>query len=369
VTFYVFLYFVVVLFAITLAFVGVKTKKRVFVYLSLALAVVAIGTRVNIGADYENYCDILNSLTFYDFGIGTRFSIEYGFWLISGIGAFFGNICRGFFFISAAITLVFFYNLYRRTPNLLPIGIFIFFFSLPYGFVINTVRQGIAVFAFLNGVLFMSNQENLSFRSFLGYSLWVAIGCLFHSSTIILIVFYPFFCKKVWNLFNAKILCVVAISGLVINMTFNLVGISIDSALTQYSQMLRYFSDSRFAVEKGDFGLGTYLTLLSYLVPLAFYDRVTAVYSKSKVWFIMFAFGTALKYAFPGNMFVTRVAFFFMFAEVLVFPYFFRHQAKQKKYLLPIVLVLWFFVLYYFDFPEFVKTQVFEGAHFLGISI
>ena len=212
--FYIFQFFIVVFLSCILSYLGVRTKKGTpIVLLLFCIIAIAIGTRVNIGGDYRNYCQIIPFLNDSDFGFGNRFSIEYGFALICKIGKFLGNDVFWFFFLSALITVYLFFNLYREQKILLPVGIFIFFLSLPFGFVINGVRQGVAIFAFLNAITSASKQESISFKGFIVYLFWIILGASFHSATLVFIPVYFLTGEKILNLFNWWILVVIALSG------------------------------------------------------------------------------------------------------------------------------------------------------------
>ena len=132
-----------------------------FEYLgSFLLLLVFIGFRVNLGRDWLNYTDIYE--TSYEQVFIFSESFELGFLLIVNTLKSVDADFQYFIFITSFITLLLFYQSFRRCYYLLPLGIFVFFTGWAYPVAINTIRQGIAIFALMCAVSYIDDDEEFS---------------------------------------------------------------------------------------------------------------------------------------------------------------------------------------------------------------
>lgn len=367
-----FLFITALLWFIT--YVGVnngKQPKRICTVIALSILILAIGTRYRIGGDFDTYWQTFSNLRLSEFGEDNRFSYEYGYWIVVDILRETGFSPQSFFVVSSAITVILFGLLYKKRLFLLPSGIIVFMLCFPFDFVINGVRQGIAIFAFILGITMIERSEKIRL-GLLKFLVCIVIASLFHSTAIAYSIILPIIFGPISRLFNGKVLVAIAISGMILNMIGITDKILFETGMKEYALIFRYLDDDRFVLEKGKFGIGSFLTLLFYLIPLWYYDKITALYPKIKCFFIMMAFGLFVKYMLPGNMFANRVAYYLLFAEVLVIPYFFYYFKRKKKiysYFVPVLFTLWYIVLFFFDLKEFIMNQIHPGATFLGISV
>lgn len=155
------IYFLIFTFSLigsmSLAYEGVKKSTNELIYNKYVISsgflmFIFIGFRVNVGIDYLNYLNSYKYISIHDFGVGTQYQIEYGFWTIISILRYLGLDGHAQFPIFTLLTLIPFFNLYKNHPKLLPLGIFIFYLCLPYDFIINGIRQGVSIFAVLNAI-------------------------------------------------------------------------------------------------------------------------------------------------------------------------------------------------------------------------
>ena len=338
---------------------------------SLLICAIVIGTRYNIGGDFQNYENFFRSVNSSDFGLGERFSFEYGYYAMVSIPRDLQLGEQSFFIVSSLVTMFFFSLLFKKRKWLLPMGIFVFLLCTPFRFVINGVRQGVAIFAFLNGITYIYQNKPLRER-FLGFAFWVFIASLFHTTAIVYLLTFPLLENRIVKGVDRRILMIIAVGGFVLNIIGITDRIFYAEGLKAYNPLLRYLDDERFVMEQGAFGIGSYLTLFFYVFILSYYDKVSSSYPESKAFFILLALGLFIKYMLPGNMFANRIAYYFIFGEVLVIPYFItyliRHKDKHRTIVVPL-FILWYIVLFLFDYPEFVINQVKYGATFCGFSV
>ena len=372
---FLYLFFSVCFFLFLLSFIGIRGWQsdvgKLFLFFSVFLCAIVIGTRYNIGGDFSNYVELFNTVSASDFGFGNRFSYEYGYYALVMIlrNLEFGS--QSFFILSALLTLFLFSLLFKKREWLLPVGLLVFMLCTPFKFSINGIRQSIAIFAFLNGVCYIYKEKSLFYR-FFHFAIWVLVASMFHETAFIYLIVFPLLSNRYVKNINGWMLVAVAASGFLLNILGITDRIYYESGMKDYNPILRYLDDERFVLEHGKFGLGSYLTLFAYLFIIGYYNKIKSVYPESAPFFILLAFGLFIKYMLPGNMFANRIAYYFIFGEVLVIPYFIHYQIKQKcrhsKVLVPL-FILWYIVLFLFDYPEFLKMQVERGASFCGILI
>ncbi len=369
------LFFLIIGFLCVLLYLGAHSKdkdiSRLIIAFSLFICAIIIGTRYNIGGDFQNYEEFFRSVNSSDFGLGERFSFEYGYYAMVSIPRDLQLGSQSFFVVSSLVTMFFFSLLFKKREWLLPMGILVFLLCTPFRFVINGVRQGVAIFAFLNGITYIYQNKPLRER-FLGFAFWVFIASLFHTTAILYLLTFPLLENRIVKGVDRRILMIIAVGGFVLNIIGITDRIFYAEGLKAYNPLLRYLDDERFVMEQGAFGIGSYLTLFFYVFILSYYDKVSSSYPESKAFFILLALGLFIKYMLPGNMFANRIAYYFIFGEVLVIPYFITYLIRQKdkhRTILVPLFILWYIVLFLFDYPEFVINQVKYGATFCGFPV
>ena len=182
----------VVLLAIILAQFGTRSKDaKAFRWFNIAylssflIILVFLGCRVFLGRDWLTYEDIYSSNFQQEFMMGE--SREIGFLLLIQLLRFFDLDFQSFIFVTSFLMLLLFYSSYRKFYFLLPFGIFVFFTDWGYTVTINTIRQGIALMAFLNASLYIDSKEKHAGAKFLAF---IFIGFLFHYSILAFLPFY-----------------------------------------------------------------------------------------------------------------------------------------------------------------------------------
>ena len=326
-----------------------------------------VGMREYVGRDFDTYLELYRTVSLDDFGLHERFKIEYNYLLLVSLCRWFDFEASSFFILSSVIIVALFYNLYKYNPSLLPVGIVIFFFGFPYGFAINGIRQCIAIFAFLNAVVYLDFDCRCKNR-FIKFFSWLLVGGLFHSFTILFLPLYWIFKFNILSRLTSRHLYLVALSGIAINL-LGLASILILSSatLSTYISFLNYLQDDRFVVESGGIGVASLITIFCYFFVLSRYKQVTLENPRLRIFFLLFSCGICLYYMFPGNMMVERVSYYFLFSEVLVIPAFFKYAYKSHNIYLKIIgffILFWLIFMFFYDLPTF-----FEGHMQIHSSI
>ncbi len=330
-----------------------------------------IGFRYNVGRDFVNYWGDYKYIDASDFGeTFSYYKYEYGYWAILQLGRFLNWGPQSLFIISSFVSLCFFFNLFREHKPLLPVALFVFLLGTSYVFIINGIRQGIAIFAFLNALSSLT-EGNYASRT-LRFLLWSIVGAFFHNSVLFFLPCLVLQFNGLIERFNSKILVLIAISGFLLNvsgLTSNLLP-EMDFLGTEGYSYGTAFQSDKFDVEESVLSIGNVFRLFLFLIPLFCYDKIAKVYPQFRVFFVSVALGCAIFFLFSNNMFTQRVSYYFLFSELLVFPIMRSYYKKQRK-----VFNWWYIcgamiiVLYLYSLPSFFAGQVWPNATIWGIAI
>lgn len=168
--------------------VGVKKSSRLIVSLALAIPILVIGLRVNVGTDYESYVSIYDNYTSTGMpilpGEENIGSIETGFLWLMDAASLFSNSSWSLLLLAAILTIGFAYlAISRLSPKNIPIAFLLYLLVLS-PFAMNGVRQGIAV-----SIVFFSYSYIIRGKP-LKYVLTILFAALFHTSALALLPLY-----------------------------------------------------------------------------------------------------------------------------------------------------------------------------------
>lgn len=349
------LHLIVIFFACLFAAIGVQQNKRkryktmqinAGYVISFLLVAVFLASRYYLGRDWDNYYRIFSSVYQQEFEFGE--SRELGFLLLVRALNAAGLEFHSFISITAVFTSILFYSAFRKQYALLPIAIFFFFVGQEYSMVINTIRQGIAVFCFLNALTYIDDEK----RPFLKFMIFVLIGALFHYSILVFVPFY-WVAKIKFNPFVLFGVCAVLFAFCF----FFLMDIYGD-VLLAIPKYYSYIGDDHVFADDSTFGLGAILLLTLRVVPLFFYQSVVKEFPQSRKYFILYAFGISIYYSFYKFLLITRFTFYLQFCELFVFSFLMIYMWRNKNIILKVsslgylALTLFNFVYLFKDFLE-----------------
>lgn len=378
------IFFVVVFSSFVLSQKGVSLQKRnvwknnIPILLALIFIVLFMGLRYNLGRDFLGHWKDYNYLDYHDFGYMQRYNMEYGYMYVVKFAKILPFGAQGIFLLTSLITVYLLFHLYKFFPKLLPLGLVSFFLCGPYEFEINGIRQGIAILAFLNACLYLKGSIPIK-KSFLIYVAWILFGTLFHTSCVVLIIFYPIRFLSI----EKKIIRISLIVAPVLAYIINITGIT--NLLFDFSQVetgFRFY-DSYLSDEKSDFfkiasdglNLGQFAIFLFSMIPLFYTKHITQKYDDMQCFIVMYSLGMTISNLYIGNMMITRSAYFFTYSLLLLYPAFsscIRNTRFGKLAVNQVSLTffwLWFLVQYFYTLPRFFELHVWPGASVFGITI
>lgn len=350
------LHVLVVLLAIILSQIGVGSiETTVFrrfniAYISSFFILLAfLGCRVFLGRDWLTYESIFTSNFQQEFMMGE--SREIGFLLLVQSLRFFDLDFQSFIFVTSFLMLLLFYTSYRKFYFLLPFGIFVFFTNWGYTVTINTIRQGIALMAFLNASLYIDSEEKHAGAKFLAS---VFIGFLFHYSILAFLPFYYIGRLKINIGFFLTICISIAIVSLFLIMPLY------EDTISMVDKYEHYADASYIVNENSSFGLGAILVLIIRLGPLFIYEYIRKYHPTFLKFFVLYYIGLSVYYGFFKFMLITRVTFYLQFFELFVMSYFIYYLFVEKKQYRIIGLGYIFLMLfnYVYTFKDFLADQL-----------
>ncbi len=317
--------------------------------LSFMIMLLFLGFRVSLGRDIDNYERIYSSIFQQEFSFGE--SREIGFLLIVRLLRSLGLEFQSFIFFSSFLMLFLFYISYRKFYFLLPFAIIVFFTDWGYTVTINTIRQGIALMAFLNATLFIDNPDKHSGRKFLFF---MFIGLLFHYSILIFLPFY-YIGRLKFNFFPFILTClfIFAFSVLVVLPTY-------ETTISVVDKYESYAYDNGIVNEESTFRLGATLVLLIRLAPITLYSYVKKNYPSFLKFYVLYYIGLSIYYGFYKYMLITRVTFYLQFMALFVMSFFIYYLfvLKKKYRLVGVGYVAVILFNYIYNFKDFLVEQL-----------
>lgn len=351
------LHIFVAFIAICFAQIGVRINEKNVIPLSLnlgsllsfSLLLCFLGSRVFLGRDWFNYENVFSSPWEQDFSLGE--SSEFGFLLLMNFLRSFDFTFQSFIFVSSFLILFYFFLSYRKFFYLLPFGIFVFFVDWGYPVVINTIRQGIALMAFLNAALYIDSNEKYAGAKFLFF---IFLGFLFHYTILLFLPFY-FVGRIKLNISRFLGLCL-----LIYLLSILFVLPAYEETLGLVDKYEDYLGNKQIVNEKSTFGLGATLLLVIRSAPLLVYEYVREKYPTFLKFFVLYYIGLSIYYGFYDFLLIIRVTFYLQFFELFVLPFFMYYLFVEKKEyrLIGIVYVSLIIFNYVYTFRGFLVDHV-----------
>lgn len=340
-----------------------------WIIISFVVILLFVGLRYNVGRDFIGYCDSFKLLNSSYFGYGERYQLEYGYLLSINICRWIGLDVEYFFLLTTYITLILFFNIYKINPKLLPCGILVFFLLDPYVFIINGIRQGVAIFAFLNAIIYINKKYSIVY-GLPRYLCYIILGLLFHTSILFVSWIYIF---RFVNFNNSKyrfLFILIPVIAYMLNLS-NIASRLIDfydlqfTAKTTYNN---YIIDGNEQFFIGSYGInfGQIATFILLLLPIWYSPKIFEKNSDVFYFLPIYVIGMTISMLFNGNMIICRLSYFMLFTYLFIIPIM---NIRMKHSL--VVYMFWtgLFIRFFYTIPDFYFKQIYPNASILGISI
>lgn len=320
------------------------------------------GFRYDVGVDHLNY---LNSYLF-----GNRWGIEseYLFQKLTDICRNIGLNFGVYFFIIAFLQIFLYYNAFKKEVYIFPFLSFFFFCNGEWTNFNNIIRCMLAAVIWLNALQFIHKKQ------FVYYLLFIIVATLFHKSSIILIVLYPFF-RNSKDYFKSIFLQLVVFAvAFLIRLVFEKYGYYLEGVVNWFSLNLGYETYELESMleennrDTGGSGLAyIFKIVFNFAIILQsrkikefykFNDRFILIYNIFVIGVLFFG------YVFPdGIIALSRPFRYFYLFQNIMFAFYAYYLLKNKTLFNNIqllVLLLGFIVIFYYT-----VLSAKLGGHFL----
>lgn len=299
---------------------------------------VIIGSRYGVGTDYYSYFDQFRSAAM-NTRADTEFPMEYLVTMLYKVLVTSSLEYYWFFIIMAGISMLFLLASYdRKTIFILPYIMLTFGF-LQVHYAINTVRQFVAIMAFILAVRFIRSR-NLS-----GYLAMMIIGYGFHHSILLLLPAFWLIHRDLfpWRVgILAAILLTTVFSGTLLNSVFDAL-LPVLQVVGYQWQIENYQFDDALVYNSG---IGLILSWAFDLVAVYFLTELKEKYSeKGFIEFSnLFVFGLIITPITGSFINLQRFNLYFVGMRFIVFAYLIHYlwskSQYNKSFSLPLVILI-----------------------------
>lgn len=224
-------------YSVLMRYCNLKTFQALTIAFISLLSII-IGYRYpSIGTDTENYIEFFNSVPSelsYSFVFGNGSPL---FQIVIFFLAKIGATPSFFLFVCSFILNILLFNCSRKLSSLGPFFFLVFVCSFTYFLLsLNILRQGLAVIAFLNFVIYKeSNNQKLSY----GY---LFLSLLFHPSSILIFLIYFIVGKFKFNF-------ILATAVIASSLTVSVLGLDIASVLINLIKFINIMPNIVYRLE------------------------------------------------------------------------------------------------------------------------
>lgn len=323
-------YIFLTIFLMLLSFIelynnGYSTKIKVVLILLLCFI---MGFRYNVGNDYHNYVDIYENLDWYMdvFEPGYIFLCQFSQML---------NLTYQFpFFICSLLTVLPIAFLVNKTiPKMFCTSMTVYVLSYVYFEAMNTVRQAVAMSAFLLVFYFYIIKEQK-----LKALLALIFGALFHKS-ILIIAFLAFIISKFRDKFNIKLCLILLLGSFVIGHCLQ----SFFDAISALTMLLGLNSNYMDVFEERGVASGTfqiYLNISALYLLIFNKKQFSSKNRRNQIIALFYVAGIVIYNVFISFYIGLRFYWYFYLFLILVIPNLLKKRKIKIRPLFFIALVL-----------------------------
>lgn len=323
-------YIFLTIFLMLLSFIelynnGYSTKIKVVLILLLCFI---MGFRYNVGNDYHNYVDIYENLDWYmdEFEPGYIFLCQFSQIL---------NLTYQFpFFICSLLTVLPIAFLVNKTiPKMFCTSMTVYVLSYVYFEAMNTVRQAVAMSAFLLVFYFYIIKEQK-----LKALLALIFGALFHKS-ILIIAFLAFIISKFRDKFNIKLCLILLLGSFVIGHCLQ----SFFDAISALTMLLGLNSNYMDVFEERGVASGTfqiYLNISALYLLIFNKKQFSPKNRRNQIIALFYVAGIVIYNVFISFYIGLRFYWYFYLFLILVIPNLLKKRKIKIRPLFFIALVL-----------------------------
>lgn len=308
------------------------SKKNILIFTSIIFYSIIMGCRYGVGTDYFNYLEDYEDIKYFDPNWTEYIFSSFTLFLSKN------NIHYAIYFgLIAFFQILFFINVYKRFPRILPFAIIFFFIGSYYLGWNNVLRQNLVVAIFLNMISLVEK------RNFCSYFLITLLCIGIHASGLLLLFIYPLL--RIIEKHNITLTTNIQVA---IYLFFIGCGLTLDIFSFIYNNefFLLFLLDTDYASyawndgimtagSERSLGLGYVLKLTNRLIIILYSNKLLSYYKipyfKYSYW--LYFIGICFHALFTTSIVLQRPNLYFLSFDLIITPFlWFYLLHKKEKY-------------------------------------
>lgn len=320
-----YVYNMLLIVLIFLAYQYAMTGKRAFPYMIIGIFTLVIGLRYKVGDDYLAYTGFFSNPKLFP-------DMEYGF---TSVCRFFHSM--GFHPITiimlvALFEIYFFVRTFQKFKFALPWAFFFLFTTLELFIWNNALRQSVAFCIFLYSIRFIHE------RRFIPYALLIVLAASIHKTAYPLAVFYFVLNFRVRDdkLIQYALFFGTFVAGAVLKefIFANLGTIAGSIGFGDAASNVDYLKTLDWSNSKNSMGIATFIWMLLDMSVIWMYDKLKNAYSYTgfELYYKLYFIGIMLQNCIGGT-YLDRVNMYFLPFRIVIYAFFMYELSKKKDVL------------------------------------
>jgi len=315
--------------------IDIRTLSFINLFLSFAINSLLIGLRgQTVGVDTAYYVSFYNIATRFNFNNLFNNIYEPGFVYLSYLLRSVNASIVIFLIVCSSITMALFYIFYYPEKQLLSYGIIFAYCTGFIFFMMNGMRQAIAVMIFSLSIKYIRNKNPVK------YCLVIFLAFLFHYSAILLLPLY-FIIQKLVNI-NYKTWAIIIIISIFINPSSFIY--SFANRLTFLPKDYSHYINI-LGLQQSKFGLGFIFHIFTSIFSLYYASRIPND-KYYKTIYTLYFIGIALMNMTYQSQIFQRFNVYFMFFQIPSLSYI-CYYLRKHNFLIQYYFII---ILFLFDF-------------------
>ncbi|MCR5496699.1 MAG: EpsG family protein [Paludibacteraceae bacterium] len=321
-------YYVYNLLLVTLMFLAYQyamTNKRAYAYMIIGIFTLVIGLRYNVGDDYPAYKAFLFNPRLFP-------NMEYGFTYVCKFIHYMEFHYSTIFLLVACLEIYFFVRTFQKFKFILPWAFFFLFATLELFIWNNALRQSVAFCIFMYSIQFIHERRLIPF------ALLILLAGSIHKTAYPLGVFYFVLNVKVkddkwlqYGLFFGSFVAGAVLKEFIFSNlgTFaNAIGFGDATSNMDYLKTLDWSNS------KNSMGIATFIWLMMDMTVIWMYDKLKRLHGDVgfELYYKLYFIGIFLQNCIGGT-YLDRVNMYFLPFRIIIYSFLMYELAKKKDVL------------------------------------
>ncbi|MBR3519878.1 MAG: EpsG family protein [Paludibacteraceae bacterium] len=327
-----YVYNILLIVLIYLAYQYAMTSKRVFAYMIITIFTLVIGLRYNVGDDYVSYKGFFFNQKLFP-------HMEYGYTYVCKFFNYLKFHYSTIFLLMGCLEIYFFVRAFQKFKFIMPWAFFFLFTTLELFIWNNAMRQSVAFCIFLYAIRFI--QE----RRLIPYALCIVFAAAIHKTAYPLIVFYFVLNFKIkddkWLQYSLLFSSVVAGAFLREFIFNNISTLAGAIGFGETTNDIEYLKTLDWSNNKNSMGIATLIWLILDMTVIWMYDKLKRLHNDVgfELYYKLYFVGIFLQNCIGGT-YLDRVNMYFLPFRIVIYSFLMYELSKKKDvlYRVPIIM-------------------------------